>query len=193
MRGYNGRDYPLTLRLHLLGSSLASRLELDIPTTDENGGGAPRAKLPEGEDGACVDLRSDPYGDNAYGMCGPGSSCWEWTCGDCCCHDGCKSHDWTCRNCHWYTPWNCILCGTFSSMIAGGCGTSCQETTYAQPCTIGPYEQCNGVCTCTGTYDGSTEEGAAPVQWGCEQMNPGCDPWIDPGCDQNSYCVPLSY
>ncbi|MEO8552461.1 MAG: hypothetical protein ABI678_20935 [Kofleriaceae bacterium] len=200
MRGYNGRDYPLTLRLHLLGSQLASHLALAIPTDgavarqadfvdedggDDGGGGG------GGGGASCKDLRGDPNGDNSYGLCGPGGSCWSWTCGDCCCHDGCKSHDWTCRNCHWYTPWNCILCGTFASMIAGGCGTSCQETTYAQPCTIGPYEQCNGSCECTGAYDGSTEEGAAPVQWGCQQMTQ-CDP-SDYNCDTSSYCMPLPY
>jgi hypothetical protein len=186
MRGYNGRDYPITLRLHLMASSLASSLELDIPSGDSE----ITARVAPDE-GSCQDLRSDPNGDDSFGMCGPGKSCWEWTCGDCCCHDGCKSHDWTCRNCKWYKPWNCILCGTFASMIAGACGTSCQQTTtYVEPCTIGPYEQCNGYCQCAGTMDGSTEEGPAPVQWGCQRT---CDPALDGGCDPNTYCLPLPY
>lgn len=190
MRGYTGRDYPVTLRLHVLASNIADSRQLKIPSGEANNrgtaGSAAHAARP---DGACEDLRGDPHHNDAYGMCGPGKSCWEWTCGDCCCHDGCKSHDWTCRNCHWYTPWNCTLCATFTSMMAGGCGTSCQERTYAQPCIIGPYEPCNGRCMCAGSFDGSSEAGAAGVQWGCRQQT-DCDPG-DPNCDSQLYCMPM--
>jgi hypothetical protein len=180
-RGFNGRAYPMTVRMHVISGNIADELGLKFQT---------KAAYDFG-DGGCLSLEGDPFGNNSYGMCGPGTTCWQSTCGDCCCHDGCKAHDWTCRNCHWYTPWNCILCGTFTSFFDGACGTSCADPVYAQPCTIGPYEQCNGRCVCTGTYDGSTEAGAAPVQWGCQQLNPGCDPSWDPNCDPNSYCTPM--
>ena len=48
----------------------------------------------------CLRTCPDPCTDNScLGMCGPGCTCWEFTCGDCCYHYGCFKHDLACRNC----------------------------------------------------------------------------------------------
>lgn len=41
--------------------------------------------------------------NNCRGMCGPGCTCWWWTCGDCCRHEGCYQHD-ICCNAGYLTP-----------------------------------------------------------------------------------------
>ena len=57
----------------------------------------------------CLDLRGDPLGNKCAGLCGPGCSCWNWVCGDCCRHGGCYEHDKCCRRKVWsgycLTPW----------------------------------------------------------------------------------------
>lgn len=47
-------------------------------------------------DGECIE--PDPAND-CLGMCGPHCEqpCWEWICGDCCVHPGCKLHDEACN------------------------------------------------------------------------------------------------
>ena len=34
---------------------------------------------------------------NCLGLCGPGCTCWQWVCGDCCYHRGCYDHDRCCK------------------------------------------------------------------------------------------------
>lgn len=36
-------------------------------------------------------------GDECYGQCGYGCTCWSWACGDCCFHIACYDHDSCCR------------------------------------------------------------------------------------------------
>ena len=36
--------------------------------------------------------------DLCFGMCGYSCNCWEFLCGDCCYHEGCKGHDICCRD-----------------------------------------------------------------------------------------------
>ncbi len=95
--GITGYDYPAALPIHKMGRQSAEALGVQVPALKND---APR------ENGYCTDLRSDPYGNGCYGMCGYGCSCWSWVCGDCCYHNGCAKHDSWCRNGQWYYCYN---------------------------------------------------------------------------------------
>jgi hypothetical protein len=155
--GKDGGSFTSTAALHWLAMSSAMHQELDFEAFRSD----------EGRESLCTDLRSDPCGNQSLGMCGPGTSCWQWTCGDCCCHSGCKSHDITCRNCKWYKPWNCALCWTGLSMFGGLCGTceSCGSTEYYEPACVPPgeFSYCSSDSQCCGHVDGSSEYGQAPL------------------------------
>jgi predicted nucleotidyltransferase len=162
-RGLTGRSTPAAMPLHQLALRVAEDIK-EQPT--------PLASPGQSTASSCQDLRSDPNGDNSLGMCGALGTCWEWLCGDCCCHDGCKAHDITCRTCNWYRPWNCILCCTGASFLIGTCGTSCQGASFAES-TVVPS---GGICgstspnpnlKCGGERQSSTEWYAAPKQWAC--------------------------
>lgn len=117
-RGINGRDYPATYPLHLLASRLADSQEAQLLSEEA------RAIAPEVL--ACKDLRSDPYKNECFGMCGRGCSCWTWVCGDCCSHKGCAYHDTQCRTCSASNPNACRLCYVdFVKAFAmgGGCAS----------------------------------------------------------------------
>lgn len=181
--GYNGRAYPSTYALHVLAMRIATEAGLKLPEWSDDERRRAGGRYP-----GCLDLRSDPFGDDALGMCGPGTSCWESTCGDCCCHDGCKAHDRTCRNCHWYSPWNCLLCWSFAAFAVGACEDSCQTPDFGPRCPAGgvqPYARCgihSQECDCNGQYDGSTEDYSAPEQWRCVETFNNCS-YCDHACD----------
>uniref|UniRef100_A0A7S3PQN2 LNR domain-containing protein n=1 Tax=Aplanochytrium stocchinoi TaxID=215587 RepID=A0A7S3PQN2_9STRA len=50
----------------------------------------------------------DHCDNDSFGMCGSGSSCWKWKCGDCYCHKDCQDHDqWcSCHGLYHYKCWN---------------------------------------------------------------------------------------
>jgi hypothetical protein len=93
VRGITGSDYPASLVLHKIALQSAQTI------------GKPVAQLtPKASVGYC-----DAYpnqGDDCYGMCGPGCSCWSWICGDCCYHYGCAVHDSWCRDGEWWWCYN---------------------------------------------------------------------------------------
>lgn len=175
--GIDGGNHPVSLLVHHTAMQAAAQLELDLPPI------AARSSPPGTNVAAldsCVDLQSDPYNNDSLGMCGPGSSCWQWVCGDCCCHAGCKSHDNTCRKCTWYRPWNCTLCATFASFMNGQCN-ACGGSSFVDPPCAGIGSVC-GQAQCCETYDGSTEAAAAPQNVVCGSPG-GIDyPDVPPVC-----------
>lgn len=77
-----------TLSLHLLSSSnvqAPAELKAELGLHDHH-----RQKR-------CLDLKSDPYGNNCRGMCGPRCWCWRSVCGNCCWNQGCYEHDRCCE------------------------------------------------------------------------------------------------
>jgi hypothetical protein len=175
--GFDGQSHPVALILHHAAMQAAAQLDVQLPPTN------PPSSVPGTNAAAlesCVDLQNDPYNNDSLGMCGPGSSCWQWVCGDCCCHAGCKSHDNTCRKCTWYRPWNCTLCATFASFMNGQCNACGGDSFVDPPCAEIGYE-C-GAAQCCETYDGSTEAAAAPQNVVCGSPG-GIDyPDVPPVC-----------
>jgi len=158
-QGKHGGAFPSTVALHWLAMNSAQAQELDFDAFRGREAGA---------QGYCTDLRSDPCGNESLGMCGPGMGCWESLCGDCCCHQGCKSHDSTCRNCKWYRPWNCALCYTGTSWFWGACGSceSCDMDQFHEVQCIPPgteYTYCSADSDCCGHAEGSSEYGPGPL------------------------------
>jgi hypothetical protein len=91
MRGLSGSAYPATLALHKIAQQSAGALGVQLTKVQT---------LTTSSSGSC-----DTYPDTAndcFGMCGPGCSCWDWVCGDCCYHYGCALHDEWCREGEWY-------------------------------------------------------------------------------------------
>lgn len=174
-RGLNGKAFPPLVFLHLLAMQIGTTRGMPPPELPSD-----QAQLFLSESESCQSLIGDPNNDGCYGMCGPGCSCWQSICGQCCCYDGCRSHDGTCRNCAWHKPWNCLLCASFTSFFWGACGTNCQSTVPWEPYPFDHYAQCGlervapfpaldewGVCG--GMHEGSDESSAAPVQWACNR------------------------
>jgi hypothetical protein len=168
--GMDGGKFPATVGLHWLAMKSATDQGLDVgPLGRDEAGGA-------GDEAYCQDLQGDPCGDQSLGMCGPGTTCWQWTCGDCCCHSGCKNHDKSCRSCKWYKPWNCLLCYTGTSFLAGACTTcdSCGDVPpyYEPECKpSGSDYYCGQHSECCDHRDNSTEAQGGPVQAFCAPDN----------------------
>ncbi|XP_078349539.1 uncharacterized protein LOC144634461 [Oculina patagonica] len=77
-----------TLCLHLLSAS-------NVPTSAEFKATL-RLHDHQRQKRSCQDMSHDPEGNDCYGMCGKGCSCWKFVCGDCCWHQGCYEHDRCC-------------------------------------------------------------------------------------------------
>jgi hypothetical protein len=106
--GFNGRDYPATLALHMFNRSVAEKMNIVLPKVE-------RPELSD-ETGYCT---AYPNSSNAcYGMCGRGCSCWSFVCGDCCYHNGCARHDSYCRGSGF---WDTAKCWTAWGAAFFGC------------------------------------------------------------------------
>jgi hypothetical protein len=106
--GFNGRDYPAALAMHMFNKGVAEHLDITLPKIID------RSELAD-ETGYCT---AYPNGGNqCYGMCGPGCTCWSFVCGDCCYHNGCARHDSYCRGSGWadkakcWTAWGASFFG----------------------------------------------------------------------------------
>jgi hypothetical protein len=93
--GYTGNTYPAALPLHKMARQSAEALGIDVQPL-------PEEQTQEGS--LCTAYPNQ--GNQCYGMCGNGCSCWSWVCGDCCYHGGCARHDDWCRQGQWYYCYN---------------------------------------------------------------------------------------
>src|SRR4051794_25136921 len=108
--GFNGRDYPAALAMHMFNKGVGERLNVQLPKIVD------RVELSENDNGYCS---SYPNGGNAcYGMCGNGCSCWSFVCGNCCYHGGCANHDNYCRGSGF---WDGAKCWTTWGAAFFGC------------------------------------------------------------------------
>jgi hypothetical protein len=93
-RGITGADFPAALALHKAARQSAQALGITVEKLDTL----------QSTTGYCQAYPNS--GNDCYGMCGLGCSCWSWVCGDCCYHGGCAQHDSWCRNGEWYYCYN---------------------------------------------------------------------------------------
>ncbi len=94
VRGITGSNFPSSLVLHKAARQSADALGISVEKLDTT----------QSLSGYCQAYPN--AGDQCYGMCGFGCSCWSWVCGDCCYHGGCAQHDSWCRNGQWYYCYN---------------------------------------------------------------------------------------
>ena len=92
--GYTGSAYPASLPMHKMARQSAEALGIELPPL----------VTAESENSLCTAYPNQ--GNQCYGMCGNGCSCWSWVCGDCCYHGGCARHDDWCRSGQWYYCYN---------------------------------------------------------------------------------------
>jgi hypothetical protein len=79
--------------------------------------------------------------EECWGRCGPKCECWDWGCGDCCCHKGCLDHDEWC-SCFGtavciisvpLAPLNCAPCDVPNGELpcsTPGCPTGCPNDKF---------------------------------------------------------------
>jgi hypothetical protein len=94
VRGITGSQFPASLALHKAAKQSAEALGINVEKLDTQ----------QSLNGYCTAYPNS--GDQCYGMCGYGCSCWSWVCGDCCYHNGCAQHDSWCRQGQWYYCYN---------------------------------------------------------------------------------------
>jgi hypothetical protein len=92
--GYTGSEFPASLPMHKMARQSADALGIELPPI----------VTAESESSYCTAYPNS--GNQCYGMCGNGCSCWSWVCGDCCYHSGCARHDDWCRSGQWYYCYN---------------------------------------------------------------------------------------
>lgn len=92
--GYTGNAYPAVLPLHKMARQSAEALGINVEPI----------VTADSENSLCQAYPN--AGNQCYGMCGNGCSCWSWVCGDCCYHNGCARHDDWCRQGQWYYCYN---------------------------------------------------------------------------------------
>ncbi len=122
-RGMSGTDYPATFMIHIFGIMMAQAHEITLPPMLDADPQSTQAQDHYGGNGAYCQAYSSAWGPQDEGMCGKGTTCWHWTCGDCCNHYGCYNHDVACRACSVTHPGACAACASFSAFFTGGgCG-----------------------------------------------------------------------
>ena len=94
VRGITGAQFPASLVLHKTARQSAQALGITVEKLD----------TPLSQSGYCTSYPNQ--GNDCYGMCGMGCSCWSWVCGNCCYHGGCAQHDSWCRQGKWYYCYN---------------------------------------------------------------------------------------
>ena len=92
--GITGSQFPASLALHKIARQSADALAINVEPLE----------TASAESAFCTAYPNP--GNDCYGMCGPGCSCWSWVCGDCCYHSGCAKHDDWCREGKWYYCYN---------------------------------------------------------------------------------------
>ena len=114
-RGIMGMDYPSVMSFYQFALRLASIRALESGTEYKAGDSISsdsrqyqhrqrRAVLCD--NGATCSSNWCPfrkYDNDCFGMCGPGCTCWDSVCGDCCVHQYCLTHDQCCHDVGFYT------------------------------------------------------------------------------------------
>ena len=99
--GSHGRDYPSVMSVYLISRTLIQSRSSILSANDP-------FLARDTRNSVCTVIHDDPTladtstcdkvaeGAVCQGLCGPGATCWDFVCGDCCYHQGCSDHDTCC-------------------------------------------------------------------------------------------------
>ena len=114
-RGIMGMDYPSVMSFYQFALRLASIRDLESGTKykvkdnispDSRGYQHRQQRAVLCNNGATCSSNRCPfrkYDNDCFGMCGPGCTCWDFVCDDCCVHQYCLTHDQCCADVGFYT------------------------------------------------------------------------------------------
>lgn len=163
--GITGNKYPMSLAIHRLGYSIANRKDIILSTISVANRLVP---LAVNNNSNCSGRQVASVCEECWGKCGPKCECWDWACGDCCCHKGCLDHDAWC-SCYgtavcWVTaptaPLNCKSCNVPSGDLpcsapgcpSGGCPSGQFWCTYTRSCQPNGSSVCHPQCSVGQVY-----------------------------------------
>ena len=200
--GVTGNIYPAGLPIHAVALSVATKKhcqvykmrdrDSDYPREpgDENGDTDAGTITPVGSSSpnnkSCEGRRPGSREQECFGECGPFNEdgqciCWDWVCGDCCCHVYCRDHDAACE------------CGDLISCFLGA---AFHFVTFSIAC-----EPCNnpGDIPCKSSTSGSSGGSTCPSgqfycihSRSCQPNGSQCEPHCGPGtvyCARLGHCV----
>jgi hypothetical protein len=92
--GLIGNKYAISLAIHRLGFSIAEQKDVTLRTINKENKLV--ALSVNNNNTNCTGREVARACEECWGRCGPKCECWDWACGDCCCHKGCLDHDGWC-------------------------------------------------------------------------------------------------
>ena len=105
--GVQGSEYPAVMRFYLLALRLAKARHIGEDNFEFRAVKEPRrmqtraTKYIDGH--ICIECPYKQGTNNCFGRCGPGCTCWDKICGDCCVHEYCRTHDQCCEDKGFYS------------------------------------------------------------------------------------------
>ena len=108
--GLRGDEFPSALAIYAAAKSFLSPTNLRAYTAKDCDTMSGNGLCPNEKSKSC---KNKPIGKDCLGMCGYGTKCWSYVCGDCCNHRGCCLRNVCCRK-HGMTSWQCLWIFGFS-------------------------------------------------------------------------------
>jgi len=181
--GVKGNVYPAALPIHGLALSVARHKDVQVFKMRPRDADDDRKPFAEGGGGRpgsfataeCADRQPGTQAQECNGQCGPSSTtsctCWDWVCGDCCCHVYCRDHDSDC------SCGDVVKCAAAAYKYLTG-------TIACAPCNNPGNLRCAGPCPSGQTYCSHTRS--------CLATGAECRPQCGPGqryCPGSQRCV----
>lgn len=187
--GIVGNKFPIALAIHRLAYSIAGERDIVLRTITTDNRMVPLNTT--NSNNSCAGRQVASPCEECWGRCGPKCECWDWACGDCCCHKGCLDHDEWC-SCHGTAvcvisspaaPLNCAPCNVPNGDLPctpGSCGCPTGQTwcVHTQRCQLSG-SLCRPACGPTQTYCERLQRCVSKAQ--CIQVN---------DCARSSNCPP---
>ena len=201
--GVTGNIYPAGLPVHAVALSVATKKhcqvykmrdrDSDYPREpgDEHGDTDAGTITPVGTSSpnnkSCEGRRPGSREQECFGECGPFNEdgqciCWDWVCGDCCCHVYCRDHDAACE------------CGDLISCFLGAAFHFVTFSIACEPCNNPGDIPCKS-STSGGSSGGSTCPNGqfyCVHSGSCQPNGSRCEPNCGPGtvyCAKLGHCV----
>lgn len=133
--GITGKKMPLSLAIHRFAYSLCEKSDIVLKSL-----GSEKKLVPLGVNNStgnnCSGSSPASSCEECWGLCGPKCTCWNWACGDCCCHKGCLAHDARC-SC-FGTIW-CVISAVVVPFDCSSCNVPSGDLPCSTPgCPTGP-------------------------------------------------------